>query len=279
MHSSKLIINFTPTGVIPSKDMTSHVPISPDEIITEVLSARQYGISIVHIHARDEEGQPTYRKDIYEKIIKGIRAVDPSLVLCVSTSGRNFFEFEKRSECLEIDGLCKPDMASLTLSSLNFNKQASINSPDMIKALAKKMQDKGIKPELEIFDLGMINYAKYLSKKGLITPPFYFNFILGNIACAQANILNLGLMINELPENSIWSVGGVGDSQLKMNIIGMANGGGVRVGIEDNIWMTPKRDKMATNMDLLARIHNIAQTLEIEIARPDEVREILQLSR
>ena len=279
MHSSKLIINFTPTGVIPSKDMTSHVPISPDEIITEVLSARQYGISIVHIHARDEEGQPTYRKDIYEKIIKGIRAVDPSLVLCVSTSGRNFFEFEKRSECLEIDGLCKPDMASLTLSSLNFNKQASINSPDMIKALAKKMQDKGIKPELEIFDLGMINYAKYLSKKGLITPPFYFNFILGNIACAQANILNLGLMINELPENAIWSVGGVGDSQLKMNIIGMANGGGVRVGIEDNIWMTPKRDKMATNMDLLARIHNIAQTLEIEIARPDEVREILQLSR
>jgi len=279
MHSSKLIINFTPTGVIPSKDMTSHVPISPDEIITEVLSARQYGISIVHIHARDEEGQPTYRKDIYEKIIKGIRAVDPSLVLCVSTSGRNFFEFEKRSECLEIDGLCKPDMASLTLSSLNFNKQASINSPDMIKALAKKMQDEGIKPELEIFDLGMINYAKYLSKKGLITPPFYFNFILGNIACAQANILNLGLMINELPENSIWSVGGVGDSQLKMNIIGMANGGGVRVGIEDNIWMTPKRDKMATNMDLLARIHNIAQTLEIEIARPDEVREILQLSR
>ncbi len=279
MHSSKLIINFTPTGVIPSKDMTSHVPISPDEIIAEVLDARQYGISIVHIHARDEEGQPTYRKDIYEKIIKGIRAVDPSLVLCVSTSGRNFFEFEKRSECLELDGASKPDMASLTLSSLNFNKQASINSPDMIKALAKKMQDRGIKPELEIFDLGMINYAKYLSKKDLIAPPFYFNFILGNIACAQANILNLGLMINELPENSIWSVGGVGDSQLKMNIIGMANGGGVRVGIEDNIWMTLKREKLATNMDLLARIHNIAQTLEIEIARPDEVREILQLNR
>ena len=147
----------------------------------------------------------------------------------------------------------------------------------MIQALAKKMLESNIKPELEIFDLGMINYAKYLHKKGLIQPPFYFNFILGNIACAQADILNLGLMINALPDNSIWSVGGVGDSQLKMNIIGMANGGGIRVGIEDNIWLTPKRTKLASNMDLLKRIHTIAQALEIEIARPDEVREILQI--
>ena len=147
----------------------------------------------------------------------------------------------------------------------------------MIQGLAKKMLANNIKPELEIFDLGMINYAKYLHKKGIIQPPFYFNFILGNIACAQANILNLGLMINELPEQSIWSVGGVGDSQLKMNIIGMANGGGIRVGLEDNIWLTPKRKKLASNMDLLRRIHSIAEALEIEIATPNEVREMLQL--
>jgi 3-keto-5-aminohexanoate cleavage enzyme len=279
MHSNKLIINFTPTGVIPRKDMTPHVPTFPDEIIADVLEARQYGISIVHIHARDEEGNPTYKKDTYANIIRGVREVDPEIILCVSTTGRDFLEFEKRSECLNLDGNCKPDMASLTLSSINFNKQASINSPDMIQALAKKMLENNIKPELEVFDLGMINYAKYLHKKGLIQPPFYFNFILGNIACAQANILNLGLMINELPDNSIWSVGGVGDSQLKMNIIGMANGGGIRVGIEDNIWFTHKRDKLATNMDLLKRIHTIAQTLELEIARPNEVREMLQIKR
>jgi 3-keto-5-aminohexanoate cleavage enzyme len=277
MHSSKLIINFIPTGIIPSKDMTPHVPISPDEIVSEVLDGRQYGVSIVHIHARDEQGNPTYRKDMYEKIIRGIREVDPELILCVSTSGRNVNEFEKRSECLELDGICKPNMASLTLSSLNFNRQASVNSPETIQALAKKMLDKNIKPELEIFDLGMINYAKYLHKKDLLTPPFYFNFILGNIACAQANILNLGLMINELPEDSFWSVGGVGDSQLKMNIIGMANGGGVRVGIEDNIWLTPKRDKLASNMDLLKRIYKIAEVLEVEIATPADVREMLHL--
>jgi uncharacterized protein (DUF849 family) len=279
MHSSKLIINFTPTGVIPSKDITPYVPTSPDEIIADVLEARQYGISIVHVHARDEAGIPTYQKDTYANILRGIRKVAPELILCVSTTGRDFSEFEKRSECLDLDGICKPDMASLTLSSLNFNKQASINSPDMIKSLAKKMLEKNIKPELEIFDLGMINYAKYLHKKGLLQPPFYFNFILGNIACAQANILNLGLMINELPEESIWSVGGVGDSQLKMNIIGMANGGGIRVGIEDNIWLTPKREKLATNMDLLKRIYTIAQALEIDIAKPEEAREMLQIKR
>jgi uncharacterized protein (DUF849 family) len=279
MHSSKLIINFTPTGVIPSKDITPYVPTSPDEIIADVLEARQYDISIVHVHARDEAGIPTYQKDTYANILRGIRKVAPELILCVSTTGRDFSEFEKRSECLDLDGICKPDMASLTLSSLNFNKQASINSPDMIKSLAKKMLEKNIKPELEIFDLGMINYAKYLHKKGLLQPPFYFNFILGNIACAQANILNLGLMINELPEESIWSVGGVGDSQLKMNIIGMANGGGIRVGIEDNIWLTPKRKKLATNIDLLKRVHTIAQALEIDIAKPEEAREMLQIKR
>ncbi|MFC1593952.1 3-keto-5-aminohexanoate cleavage protein [Candidatus Omnitrophota bacterium] len=275
----KLIINFTPTGMIPTKDLTPHVAVTPEEIIKDILESRQYGVSMAHIHARDEEGKPTYKKEIYKEIIQGIRAEDKDMILCVSTSGRNWPEFEKRSECLDITGGNKPDMGSLTLSSLNFNKQASINSPQMIQMLAKKMLDLGIKPELEVFDLGMINYAKYLHSKKLIEPPFYFNLILGNIACAQASILNLGLLINELPDNSIWAVGGVGDVQLKMNINGMINGGGVRVGIEDNIWFTSKRKQLATNADLLKRIQTIADALHIEIATPQEVREALNLQK
>ena len=231
----KLIINFTPSGMIPTKQMTPHVPVSPEEIISESLESRKFGVSMIHLHARDKEGKPTYKKDIYEQIVKGIRDVDKDIIICLSTSGRSWSEFEKRSECLELQGSHKPDMGSLTLSSLNFNKQASVNSPEMIQMLAKKMLDNNIKPELEAFDVGMINYAKYLHKKGLINPPFYFNLILGNIACAQANILNLGLMVNELPDDSIWSVGGIGDAQLPMNVHGMTSGGGVRIGIEDNI--------------------------------------------
>jgi len=274
---NKLIINFTPTGMIPTKEMTPYVPISPEEIIKDVLKSKKYGVSMVHIHARGEDGRPTYKKKVYAEIINGIHKVDQDLILCVSTSGRDWSEFEKRSESLELTGESKPDMASLTLSSLNFNKQASINSPRMIQMLAKKMLDNNIKPELEAFDVGMINYAKYLYEKQLVKPPFYFNLILGNIACAQANILNLGLMVTELPESSVWSVGGVGSFQLKMNMNGMINGGGIRVGLEDNIWFTPKRKKLATNEDLLKRIYDIAQALHLEIATPKEVRKVLGL--
>jgi uncharacterized protein (DUF849 family) len=140
------------------------------------------------------------------------------------------------------------------------------------------MMDRGIKPELEAFDIGMINYAKYLYRKDLLKPPFYFNLILGNIACAQANILNLGVMLTELPENSVWSVGGIGDAQLKMNLNGIINGGGVRVGLEDNIWYTPERTKLATNLNLLSRIKRFCDLLHIKTASPVEVRECLNLN-
>jgi uncharacterized protein (DUF849 family) len=174
-------------------------------------------------------------------------------------------------------GELKPDFASLTLSSLNFNKQVSINSPQMIQDLAKKMLERGIRPELEAFDLGMINYARYLIQKGLLQPPYYFNLILGNIACAQADMLHLGLMIKELPEGSIWSVGGVGDCQLQMNMMAITAGGGVRVGLEDNIWYDTERTRLATNRDLVERIVSISRAMGLEPYTPEEARELLKL--
>jgi len=195
----------------------------------------------------------------------------------VSTSGRNFSEFEKRSECLNLDGELKPDFGSLTLSSLNFNKQASINSPQMIQDLARMMLERGIKPELEVFDLGMINYAKYLISKGLLKAPYYFNLILGNIACAQADILHLGLMTKELPEGSIWSAGGVGDYQLPMNVIAIVADGGVRIGLEDNIWYDAERTRPATNRDLVKRIVMISRGMGLVPFTPKEARELLKL--
>jgi len=259
--------------------MTPYVPTTPAEIVTEVLlAARNWNVSMVHLHARDAQGAPTYRKEVYAEIIAGIRAENDELIICVSTSGRNWPEIEKRSECLELDGDLKPDMASLTLSSLNFNNQASVNEPTTIKALAEKMLQRGIKPELEAFDAGMINYAKYLARKGFITPPFYFNLILGNIACAQADAMSLGMMIDRLPDGSIWSAGGVGDAQLKVNTLGLVSGGGVRVGLEDNIWQTPARKVLATNRMLLSRINELAELLQISPATPTEVRNALGLS-
>jgi uncharacterized protein (DUF849 family) len=211
----------------------------------------------------------------YSDIISGIRKKNKTLILCVSTSGRNFPEFEKRSEVLDLKGELKPDFGSLTLSSLNFNKAVSISSPQMINDLAKKMKENKIRPELEAFDLGMINYAKYLIKKGLINPPYYFNLILGNIACAQANLMSLGLMVNELPDGAIWSAGGIGNSQIKINVMAMIAGGGIRVGLEDNIWYDVDRTRLATNRDLVERIVLIAKTLNFRPYTQQEAREVL----
>jgi len=270
------IINFTPTGMIPTKVMTPRVPVTPEEIAADVLAAAELGASIAHLHARDPQtGEPSYRQEFYAEIIRAIRRENRELVLSVSTSGRHIAEFEKRSEVLDLDGELKPDLASLTLSSLNFNKQASVNSPQMIQALAEKMLARGIRPELEAFDLGMINYAHYLIRKGLLRPPYYFNLILGNIACAQADLLNLGLMTRELPEDSIWSAGGVGHAQLKMNVMSLLAGGGVRVGLEDNIWYDEERTRLATNSELVERTLLVAKALGQTPYSSLEARDVL----
>jgi len=278
MTSNDLIINFTPTGMIPTKQMTPFVPISVSEIIEDVHQAVDIGITMVHLHARDKiSGEPTYKKEEYGKIIEGIRRFSEELIICVSLSGRNFKEFEQRAEPLLLDGDLKPDMGSLTLSSLNFNNMVSLNTPDMIIALATKMQERKILPELEAFDAGMINYAKYLEKRGLIKPPHYFNLLLGNIACAQADMLHAGIMIQDLPDNSHWSLAGIGNAQLKMNSLAIAFGGGVRVGLEDNIWYDTARTKLAKNADLLRRIHNLADANERTMMTPSKLRKLLNL--
>jgi len=258
--------------------MTPYVPLSVNEIIEEVHAAWEVGITMVHLHARDGlTGEPTYKKEVYAEIIKGIRIYAPKLIICVSLSGRNFTELEKRAEPLELAGSLKPDMGSLTLSSVNFNKKSSINEPEIIQKLAKRMQERGIRPELEAFDVGMINYAKYLYKKGLIAPPFYFNLIIGNIACAQPNLLHLGVMINDLPSGSLWSLGAIGDFQLQINSVAIAMGGGVRVGLEDNIWFDRERTRLARNVDLIKRIHVLREANGHEFMAAGELREILHL--
>lgn len=272
-----LIINFTPTGMIPTKEMSPHVPVSATEIIEDVHRAVDIGITMVHLHARDQAGQPTYHAEVYAEMIAGIRRFAPELVICVSLSGRTYSEFEKRSEVLQLDGNLKPDMGSLTLSSLNFNHIASVNAPDMIQALAEAMQSRGILPEMEAFDAGMINYAHYLQRKGLLTPPHYFNLLLGNIACAQADLVHAGVMIRDLPADSYWSLAGIGAAQLPMNSVAIAIGGGVRVGLEDNIWFDAERTTLASNERLLRRIHDIARSNERSVMSPTELRQRLHL--
>ncbi|MFM2395220.1 MAG: hypothetical protein RLZZ546_3203 [Bacteroidota bacterium] len=258
-----LIINFTPTGMVPTKAMNPKIPISIQEIIENTLEANELGITLVHLHARDENGEATYKKEIYGKIMDGIKKYAPDLVLCLSLSGRNFNEFSKRSEAIEL----KPDMGSLTLSSLNFPKQASVNDPEMISSLANKMKNYGVNPELEIFDLGMINFGQYLIDKGILTGPYYFNIILGNIAGLQMNIMSISAALTSLPNEAFWALGGIGQFQLQANSIAIALGGGVRVGLEDNLFYD-KNKTLTSNISLLKRIHTLAEIHERKVMSP-----------
>lgn len=272
-----LIVNLAPTGMVPTKAVNPCLPVSVAEIVEDAKRCIALGVNMLHLHARDENGQPTFRREIYARIIGGIREAHPDVVIGVSLSGRNFGDFEKRAEPLELTGDLKPDLGSLTLSSMNFGQSASINSPDMIRRLAERMAETGVKPELEVFDSGMINYARYLHERGLIQPPFYFNLILGNVASAQAKPAQLGLLTSELPENSFWAAGGVGAAQLPMNVMGMLYGNGVRTGLEDNLWIDPGRRCPASNADLVERICDLAALLGKRLATAGEVRKILGL--
>lgn len=249
-----IIINFCPTGMVPSKEQTPHVPVSPSEIIEQVHEAYEIGITIAHLHARDENGHPTYKKEVYRNIFEGVRKYCPGLIICGSSSGRIFNELEKRSAVIEL----QPDMCSLTLSSLNFFQQASVNSPDMIIALAQKMNEYGVKPELECFDLGMINFGKYLIGKEILKPPYYWNLLFGNISGFQPSLNHIGMAATEINgANNYISIGGLGRSQLPVNSIAIALGYGVRVGIEDNLWYDDARKIKASNIALVKRIHQI----------------------
>lgn len=275
---NKIVINFTPTGMLPTKKDTPYVPISPEEIIEDVRRAYLLGITMVHLHARDENGLPSHRKEIYARIIQGIREFAPELIICVSTSGRILNTLETRSEVLDLEGELKPDMASLTMSSLNFNRSASINDPKMIFDLATIMKDKKILAEIEVFDLGMINYIHYLVKKDLLNESFYVNFILGNIASAQTDLLHIGSMIKDLPDKTVLSIGGVGNQQLSANALAISMNYGIRIGLEDNIWFDQERTKLATNLELVQRAHHIIKSMNKEVLTSIELREILGLN-
>lgn len=262
----KIIINFCPTGMVPTKEMTRHVPISPAEIIEQVHEAWEIGITIVHLHAREGDGEPTYKRETYAEIFEGVRKHCPDLVICGSSSGRNFPEFEKRSALLEL----MPDMCSLTLSSLNFQKQASMNAPDMILKLAEKMKVYGVVPELECFDLGMINYGNFLIDKGIIEGPFYWNLLFGNIAGFQANFNQIGAAIMEIPKHHYIALGGLAAYQLPVNAAAIAMGYGVRVGIEDNIWWDASRSRHCTNIELIKRIHQLIEVNQKKLFTPQE---------
>jgi len=259
--------------MIPTKEDTPNVPITPEEIIRDTCEAYKLGVSVVHVHARDEQGRPTHEKGYFEEIFRGIKEKCPDIIVCATTSGRVAPQVEHRSEVLDL----YPEMASLTVGSMNFPQHPSVNSMDTIKKLAKIMKDRNIVPELEIFEPGFINTAKYLVNKGYLKPPLHFNLLLGSLGSMSAGIRDLAFLVDSLPSGSTWSATGIGRFQTQINVGAILMGGHVRVGIEDSIFYSYPKKELATNANLVRRIVRLTGELGREIATPAEAREILGL--
>lgn len=271
---TRLIITVAVTGSVPTKQQSPHLPITPDEIADTARRCRDAGASIIHVHARDQNGKPTLDPDVFAAIAGAIRAQCPDLIIQISTGGRAGADPQMRAAAVR---RLKPEMASLTTGSVNFPDRVYENSNETIEFLARVQKEAGTKPEMEIFDTGMIETAIALADKGLADRPLHFDFVLGLPGGTQsARPKQLLHLVESIPRDSTWTVAGIGRHQLPMGVLGILLGGHVRVGLEDNLYYA--KGVLASNEMLVERIVHIATELGREIASPNEARAILGLS-
>lgn len=269
----KLIITAAVVGGELTRKETPYLPITPKEIAEEVYLAWQAGAAIAHIHARNADGSPTQNRETYAEIIREIKD-RCDIIIQVSSGGSTWMTATERLDPITLS----PEMATLTTGTTNFGRDIFMNSPDMLDTFAKTMQQYGVAPEFEIFEVGMIENALSLVKKGLVTGHLHFDFVLGVPGAIPATASNLLHMTAQIPSEATWTVAGIGRHELPLAAFAIPLGGHVRVGFEDNIYY--RRGQLArSNAELVARIVRIANELQREIASPAEARHILGLSR
>lgn len=229
-----MVINVALTGAVPRKSDNRRVPLTPEEIVDDVLTCADAGATVFHVHVRAEDGTPVHRRDLYEATLGAIRAARPELVLCVTTSSRVDADPGARMSGLEVDEAIRPDMASLTLGSFNFPDRPSVNPPAQMVALLERMAELGVRPELEVFELGMINTMHALADRGLIPGPPVVNVLLGSMGSMPAFIGDLARAVERLGPEAEWAAAGIGRFQPSMVLAAAIMDGNVRTGLEDN---------------------------------------------
>jgi 3-keto-5-aminohexanoate cleavage enzyme len=267
----KLIITAALTGSVPTKKHNPHLPVTPEEIAGSAARCREAGASLVHVHARDAVGQPTLDPDVFSHIHRLI-AERTDLVVQISTGGRAGTDPEARAAAVR---RIRPEMASLTTGSVNFPDRVYANPFSVVEVLAAAMAEAGTKPEMEIFEPGMIANALMLVDRELATPPLHFDFVLGSRGSLPATPKNLLFLSESIPAGATWTVAGLGRWQLPMAVLAIVMGGHVRVGLEDNLYY--RKGELATNEQLVARVARIAAEVGRPVATPDEARAILGL--
>jgi len=267
--SSRLIITAALVGAELSRADHPGLPLTPEEIGQAAAEAREAGASMVHLHVRDEAGQPTQDLEAFRRAIEAIRA-RCDVIIQVSTGGAVGMTAEERLQPVYL----RPEMASLTTGSVNFGDQVFLNPWPLVEQFARVMQEQGVKPEIEIFDVGMIATALRLLKRGLIDEPLHFNLVMGVAGGIPATPRGLLHLVESLPPGATWSVAGIGQAQTPMATMAIVMNGHVRVGFEDNIYYT-KGVLAQSNAQLVARVVRIARELGREVASPAEARSML----
>ncbi len=271
----KLIITAAITGSRITRKKTPHIPITPAEIVQSAIECWQAGASIVHIHVRDPQtGLGTQDVEIFKQVVEPLRD-RTDLVLCLTTSGipgKNL-PIGERLAPLEL----KPELASFDAGSINLGDSVFINSPEFLERAASEMKTRGVKPELEIFDLGMLITCRRMLNANKLTHPAHFQLVLGTPWGAPASPKSLLNLHDYIPPDATWSVIGIGKGHLPMSIMALAMGGHIRVGMEDNIYYS-KGALAKTNAVFVERIVRISQAYGREIAAPAETRRILKLN-
>lgn len=269
----KLIITVAVVGSVPTRDNNPAIPHSPEEIAAEALRSWRAGASVAHIHVRDpENGEPAFRMELFAEVLERIRA-ESDMLVNLTTSGFNL-ESNDPDEARLGPVALKPDLCSLDVGSLNFRGRVFVNSAQWVDMAAQRMKENGVKPELELFDLGHLRQAKDMLARGLINAPPYFQLCLGILWGAEADLPTMLAFKERLPMDCQWSVLGVGAAQLPLTTHAMLLGGHVRVGFEDNLYL--RRGVLAdSNARFVERTVALAKILQREVASSKDARDIL----
>jgi 3-keto-5-aminohexanoate cleavage enzyme len=271
----KLIITAAICGAEVSKEHNPATPYTVAEIVREARSAYDAGASIIHLHVRHDDGTPTQDKARFKECIDAIRAVIPDVIIMPSTGGAVGMSNEERLQPTELD----IEMATLDCGTCNFGGDDVFeNTENTIKYFAKRMLERGIKPELEVFDKSMIDMALRLAKKGFIVPPFHFDFVMGVNGGIDGTLRDFTFLRGSIPAEATYTVAGIGRYEFPLATAAIIDGGHVRVGFEDNVFLA-KGLPAKSNGELVAKVVRLAKELGREIATPQDARRILGMEK
>lgn len=292
--SRKVIVTCALTGAGDTTSRSEHVPVSPDQIAADAIAAARAGASVVHIHVRDvATGQGSRDVALYREVVRQVKAsdVDPVINLTAGMGGDLFIDPSNPTVHMPgtdlVSGLerlahveeLRPEICTIDCGSLNFGEgsQLYVSTPDMLREGAARIRDLGVKPEMEIFDTGNLWFANVMVEEGLIAPPPLYQICMGIPYGAPADPGLLQAMVNMLPDGAQWTSFAIGRNQMPWVAQSVLLGGHVRVGLEDNLYLS--KGVKATNAQLTERAITIVESMGHSVATPDEAREILKLDK